>query len=639
MPWASIFQPSAALGVLSAICHEAGFPVATLYPNMDLNAIIDPQLSYQFAHNRFFMSLGEHLFACDLFGAQRLNSDEFIQKSMSGETTQSSESLANVTLMKQLRDEVIPAFLDRLQTRVLEQNPTVVGFTATVHQVMASLALGRRLKQSCPGIQILAGGASFDDEMGREYHRAFRDILDHVFLGEADESFPEYLRRRRTGKPKGGIPGVTYWEAGQVQCVPGRPLADWNLSPMPDYDGYFAEKERVEQQYEMPFAVDCLLFESSRGCWWGQKKHCVFCGMNEDFIKFREKDPDRVVSEIISLSKRHQVIRLMATDSIISRKSRSSIFRKLSALQSDLEFVYITRSDMTKEEIALAHSAGVASLQAGIESFSTELLHLMGKSMSRIRQVQFLRWCREYGIAVLYSILTEFPGDDTEWYLTQAEFLPQIVHLNPPMSNFIPVALHRFSPLFTQSQRFGITPSSLQDNYHFNFPSGFIDLNKIIYSFAYQSSKATSAALYDEQLRSAIFRWIEKHITGSPPTYVYRLGTDFVQIDDLRGPKPIHFTCKGLSKDILLLADRIQTVNNLKTLLAPKYASDVAGGTIEKTIENMVCQKILMQEGNSVLTLPVGSEPRTTTELYDYVLGHSAVAHGATGLNSLTEEA
>ncbi len=42
-------------------------------------------------------------------------------------------------------------------------------------------------------------------------------------------------------------------------------------------------------------------YETSRGCWWGQKKHCTFCGLNPLGMNYRAKSPERAV-EIIDSS-------------------------------------------------------------------------------------------------------------------------------------------------------------------------------------------------------------------------------------------------------------------------------------------------------------------------------------------------
>ena len=47
--------------------------------------------------------------------------------------------------------------------------------------------------------------------------------------------------------------------------------------PMPDFSDYFHARERSPAAAQVP---PVLLFETSRGCWWGAKSHCTFCGLN-----------------------------------------------------------------------------------------------------------------------------------------------------------------------------------------------------------------------------------------------------------------------------------------------------------------------------------------------------------------------
>lgn len=616
MPWANIRQPSLALGILASICHEESLPVKTIYPNMDLSAMVGFDLAQTLATERILFGLSEHLFACDLFDTKTLRSDEYL-----GSFASLPPPFDKISNIKRLRDEVIPAFLNKIQKGVLQENPSVVGFTSTFNQVLPSLALARRLKMSRSDIRIVAGGACFDGEMGQEYHRVLPGILDHVFMGEAEESFREFLRRLVAGKSTHGIPGVTDFVDGSICLQPNLPLADLNQSPSPDYDDYFFEKDRVQKEYGAEFYIQYLPFESSRGCWWGQKSHCTFCGLNDGLMRFREKGVDRVVSEIVSLSSKYHVLDLAATDWIISRKSRGLIFQKLRDLDTGIECFYETRSDMSKEEIALMRDAGVKKVQPGIESFSTELLHLMKKGTSRIRQVQFVRWCKEYGVTLGYNLLCGFPGDQAEWYLNMADFLPRIIHLQPPQYNMSEIEMHRFSPIFERRNDFGINHFEIRKDYAWNFPMGFVDLKKIGYFFEYKCSAITPLKEYSTRLRDAVNNWIQAHSGKTPPIYFYTLGPGFVRVTDQRQGNGSYLDLEGLYRDIFLLADKIQTVDTLRNLLAPIYPAEIQGPAVEEAVQEMLEQDILMKEDDLILALPIGYKPRTTKELHRIVLG------------------
>lgn len=618
MPWASTTRPSLALGILASLCHEAGVSVTAMQANMDMTALVGFETAGEFANRRGLYGLSEHLFACDMFGPEVLSSDLFIETLLEGEVP---APLNDVVYIRRLRDEVVGEFLDRLEARVLAEQPTFVGFTATFNQVMASLALAKRLKRVLPEVQILVGGACFDDVMGQEYHRAMPDIIDHVFMGEAEESFRVYLRRHMAGEAATGIPGVTYMADGQLCFTPGRCLPDMNQSPMPDYDGFFLDKDRNARETGRIFNVEYLPFESSRGCWWGQKSHCVFCGLNTTQAPYREKDVDRAVRDAVSLAARYRTVKLAASDWIISRHSRGAIFEQLKALDLDLEFFYETRADLSKEEISLMHDAGVVSTQPGIESLSTEVLKLMRKGTTRIRQVQFLRWCKEYGIYAAYNVLAGFPGEKGEWYREMADFLPRIYHLQPPQYNLTFVEMHRYSVLFEQREQFAVTECQAREDYGFNFPPGTIDLNKIAYFFSYKSESLAEREEYEEYVRAALDRWSGLREAKQPPVYEYTLGPGFLRLTDTRHGDGRYLTLAGLHHDILLLCDRIQSLHTLHDLLEPLYPREIAAGELEKTVQEMLDEDVLMGEGNHLLSLPIARRPRTTAALAAYVLG------------------
>ena len=70
---------------------------------------------------------------------------------------------------------------------------SVVGFSSTFQQNVASLALARRIKERFPMVKVVFGGANFEGEMGPEYVRAF-PFIDYAVVGEGDMAFPALLR-------------------------------------------------------------------------------------------------------------------------------------------------------------------------------------------------------------------------------------------------------------------------------------------------------------------------------------------------------------------------------------------------------------------------------------------------------------
>ena len=65
-------------------------------------------------------------------------------------------------------------------------------------------------------------------------------------------------------------------------------IRDLDALPVPNYRDYMA---RVQASPLGKTINPRLLFQTSRGCWWGAKQHCTFCGLNGQGMAYRSKVP------------------------------------------------------------------------------------------------------------------------------------------------------------------------------------------------------------------------------------------------------------------------------------------------------------------------------------------------------------
>ena len=101
-----------------------------------------------------------------------------------------------------------PAFIYECASELDLEQYDIVGFTSTFQQNLASLAMAKEIKRRAPHIITVFGGANFEGVMGVELHRQFPSV-DIVCSGEADDIFPELVRRLRSGEPVHEMGGVT----------------------------------------------------------------------------------------------------------------------------------------------------------------------------------------------------------------------------------------------------------------------------------------------------------------------------------------------------------------------------------------------------------------------------------------------
>ncbi|MBX3170260.1 MAG: RiPP maturation radical SAM C-methyltransferase [Candidatus Eremiobacteraeota bacterium] len=219
---------------------------------------------------------------------------------------------------------------------------------------------------------------------------------------------------------------------------------------VPDFDDYF-EALRASGLDILPG----LVMETSRGCWWGQKHHCTFCGLNGSGMVYRSKSKERVLQEIERLAERYQIRRFFIVDNILDHAHLKSIMPMLAAREQPFHLFYETKSNLKKEQLELQSRAGVRWIQPGIESLHDEVLSLMDKGSTGLMNVQLLRNARELGMVVYWNFLVCFPNENDEWYQEMSQWVPWLFHLQPA-PGMAKIRFDRFSPYHTRPQQYNL---------------------------------------------------------------------------------------------------------------------------------------------------------------------------------------
>ena len=547
MPWESASRPSLAIGTLVAIARRAGFDCTALHLNLDLSAMMGSAVYDAFAENLELFPLGEHVFAVDLFGREALDSDRYLARFGGTDPIES----ASPDPLHILRDRTVPCFLGDATARLADLRPDVVGFSCTFNQVLPSLALARRLKATLPGLKVLLGGACVHGQMGETYAQTFPDAVDHVFTGEADDSFPAWLWAYAEGDSQRPLPGVTGGRARQ----PARLTQNLDDVPIPVYDDYFAERARLEAAGASLRYVRHLPYKSSRGCWWGEKHHCTFCGLNNEGMLFRRKSPKRVVAELGELAERYGITSFMAADNILDFRAYNDLLGDLQRLEIDLDLFYEIKANVRRVDVAALRRAGVRRVQPGIESFSDHVLQLMRKGASGLQNVQALKLLQEHGISVDYNILVGFPGETFEDYQDNIRLMRAIMHLPRPNGSAITVRVDRFSPFFDDSEALGIHGLQAAESYGRLIPAGIAAPEKYAYFFERDEDHLAGFAEPIAEINRLMGVWKRETVARRA-----RLGKSFIellQVDDNGRSRRI---LRNLDALIFVLADGVTSV-------------------------------------------------------------------------------
>jgi ribosomal peptide maturation radical SAM protein 1 len=556
-PFGPTFTPPLGLGLLSAGVKELGFECRTFFWGMDLisdlpGRDVDGRLSiYTILSGTSSFPVNEWIFAKEVFPQfeeteglldreiariddqvgrfrRRIKGTGWFMSSGARTSRPKWLNLRSEQLVQDLRRRA-GGYVEDMANRLADYD--IIGIATTFFQNTAALALAKKLKQQWPHKVTVLGGANCEGVMGQTQLEQF-PFIDYVFSGEVDHSFPDFVRRHSQNAPIDGIPGIIYRdERGDVIVGPAaQPLQDLDRLPIPDFDDFVAARERVgiAAIRELMMAL-----ESARGCWWGAKQHCTFCGLNALGMGYRQKSQERFRSEVEEISGRYGTRHFFITDTIMSMSYFKDFAAWAKRSQTELNFFWEIKSNINRQQATSLAQAGINWVQPGIENFSSEVLQIMKKGVKGIQNVAFLKYASENGLLVLYFIIYGFPGEQAEMYYEMERNVRKLVHLEPPRA-IGPIHYDRFSPYHQNPESFGLRlrPAS---QYRVFYPFSEDVMSRLVYLFERDDSPQFP---YVAGLKNAVRHWQRAYklsaISNKSSTLSWTQAGEEIVIDDRR---------------------------------------------------------------------------------------------------------
>jgi ribosomal peptide maturation radical SAM protein 1 len=482
-PFASLWYPSLGAHVLQACARRAGFRVDVLYANVLLAAYIGERSYEQIASETIALA-AERFFARSAFGLPPLGhgaSEMFDPRRIFGpehgeryrglypDGKAASLGVADGISLRRLArlERLAPAWVERVARAVAARRYRIVGSTTTFQQTGASVALLNRIKLLAPNTVTVLGGANCEGEMA-EGLAALDLKVDHFFSGESEETFPEFVRAVLSG------------ERPATRIIQGRPCEDMDAIPNTSCGEYFDQRARF-LPHSVPVRATYLSYETSRGCWWGQKQHCSFCGLNGEGMAFRRKSPERVIDELRAALRESPTRNISMTDNIMPHEYLTTLVPRLRSEFPGVNIFYEQKANLSFEDVLAFKQAGITMIQPGIEALSSPLLKLMRKGVLARQNLMLLRYGRIAGVKLIWNLLCGFPNDEVLSYHETLQLVPLITHLQPP-SGLWHLGIDRFSPYFFEPSRHHITNIQPWPVYCDFLPEG-ADVSRIAYHF------------------------------------------------------------------------------------------------------------------------------------------------------------
>ena len=515
MPFGPLMSPSLGLSLLQPQVEARGLTCRSEYFTLGFGERIGERQYCKItnelrAFSRSFV--GEWIFSHALYDWDAAHDERYIAEvllkapSWLGRAPTRPPAAGELRAIFKARDAA-RAFVDACADQVVEAKPRIVGFTSVFQQHLASLALAKRVKERLPDTLIVMGGANCEATMGVETVRQF-PYVDVAVSGEADQMFAELAWRVAHRKPIEGLQGVITRAslAGVVGLGPAPTapaVTDLDGLPYPDFTDFFAgfERSRFAGRWQPSVFV-----ETSRGCWWGERMHCTFCGLNGATMAYRSKSAPRALAELLHLADSHPGCDIQVVDNILDLKYFKTLLPELAARKLPVQLFYETKSNLKKEQVRLLRDAGVSTIQPGIESFSDRVLKQMKKGVSGLQNIQLLKWCKEMGIHPIWNFLIGFPQESPDDYFQMADLATRVCHLPKPSGVSI-IRLDRFSPNFKDATELGFTKLRPVPFYEFLYDLPEAARHNLAYYFAYDYKVPQDVPRYADPLVKRVHAW------------------------------------------------------------------------------------------------------------------------------------
>jgi ribosomal peptide maturation radical SAM protein 1 len=618
MPFASHEQPSIGLSLLKSQLRPLSVKARILYFTIPFAERIGVRLYRTIGRWHIVDLLGDWVFSGALFPESEQDTEGYIRGVLSGETLPHSiphfgkrppgDPLINDLLKAR---ETASGFLDECCEEILQYHPKVVGFTSLFHQQTASLALARLVKKRQPNTFIVIGGPGCLGPMGMEMIRSF-EWIDAVVSGEGEIVFPEIVKRVMDSRPVDNLPG-TFTRNTPSPPDPNKAFApvveDLDMLFSPDYEDF------LEQWKDSPYGgvgIIRLPFETSRGCWWGEKSRCRFCGQGTPAMRYRTKSISRSAAELCSLVRKNPSSLVVFTDAVSNPHRLGRFLHEARSAGARPPVVYFeVRPDLNRSDLELLRETGIRRLEVGIESLSDHVLRLVRKGTNTLKNVRFLKWCKELGIEVVWNLLWGFPGEPEAEYEMMADLVPLLGHLQPP--NYVgSFRLDRFSPYFERSHELGLEQVSPYPSYGHVYSLPSEALSNLAYYFTFRYAHEQRVDAYTHKLANAVIEWKETNRNRFLAALDHN---ELLLLVDGRRSEQTTTILDGPHRLLYLACDDIRDVGQLRNALATHTKRTPSPSEVRSLLEPLVEMGFMLRRGDSFLSLATRNDGNRVPEV------------------------
>jgi anaerobic magnesium-protoporphyrin IX monomethyl ester cyclase len=309
---------------------------------------------------------------------------------------------------------------DHFRAELVSRSPDVVGVSMMSVDYDPALESLQAVRAVLPGAVTVVGGPHptiMLDEVKDS------PLIDHVFLGEAEVTFPEFLARQARGELS-------------ERVIPSE-HPDLDAIPFADHEFFLQEWRKWGYGLASPEAAfvpelppPFVTIIAGRGCIY----NCSYCQPAERLIfgrKVRRRSVPNVMAELEALRGQYHFNSFMFHDDCLTEDRewviafcqayRAAGFTQPFFCQSRADII-VKNEDMVKRMA----EAGLRGYLIGFESGSDRVLKFIRKGTKRAQNLEAARICKKYGISIWANYMLGLPTETKEEVMETISLLKEI---------------------------------------------------------------------------------------------------------------------------------------------------------------------------------------------------------------------
>ncbi len=333
---------------------------------------------------------------------------------------------------------------EQLREQIREINPQIIGATAITPSIYKAERVLQIAKEVNPKIVTVLGGihGTF------MYPQVLKEApwIDAIVRGEGETVFLNFVRAVDEGRwpaERADVKGIAYLDDGKVIATPAEP-------PIADLDKIQPDWGILEwnKYIYVPLGVRVAIPNFARGC----PFTCTFCSQWKFWRDYRVRDPKKVVDEIESLVRDHQVGFFILADEepTIHRKKFVAFCEELIERKLPVLWGINTRvTDILRDEklLPLFRKAGLVHVSLGTEAAAQLKLERFNKETTIAQNKKAIQLLRDAGIVAEAQFIVGLENETAE---TLEETYRMAQDWKPDMANWAMYTPWPFTDLFRE---------------------------------------------------------------------------------------------------------------------------------------------------------------------------------------------